>query len=414
MKLYNKTLFTLFVAFFAGCGNNHVGESSANANIVNIKDNAFIYLPNSPYKDVLIDCINPTIKKANSCSLNTLPFIAKDNKTVTKQTIMQRVVVSDAWMAKRFEKLLDALEDKNIKKLFSAVTAVVIHRDIRPSFYTPVTAAIYLDPRYLWLTPEEASTITTQEDFRSNFGNDLQFVSGSVNTLDSASISSFKALDSNLSRTLDEITMPFAALLYHELAHANDFVPASLIASIDKTQSVFKSIEVLSDSRISKQLDAQHSLTSIKLASLGKVLYRGHTASDEEKEMTGFLVGELFDEDTASDIYAYSTIYEDTATLFTDTMMKIHFNVDNNVLFLHADTHDLEWGIRNPIAKASVRPRALFVSNRLSPIAGGWDTKFDTLVGTFSYLHTEEQNAKLYKSLQNNLDDISHFKDLPL
>ncbi len=182
---------------------------------------------------------------------------------------------------------------------------------------------------------------------------------------------------------------------------------------MDKKISVYKATELLANDRISVQLQNAFPLTSNKLTSLGKVLYRGQTASDEEKELTGFVAGELFDEDRASDIYAYSSLYEDTATLFADSMMKIHFNVDNNVLFLEASTRTREWGISNPIAKASVSPRALFVSNKLSPRDQDWDNTFHALVGSYSYLHTG-QSSKIFKSLPDNLNMMRHFKDLPL
>ena len=203
MKIYTKVLFTLSFSLLLGCGSNTLGETSTPPNTTDIQNSSFVYVSNSAYKDVLIDCINPTNEESDSCALNTLPFISQENKIVTKAMIMKRVVVSDAWMAERFSQLLDVLDGKNIINLFGATTAIVIHKDVRPSFYTPVTGAIYLDPRYLWLIPSEARSITEQEDFRSDFGSDLQFITGSINTLNGNSINTFKDLDSGLSRTLD-------------------------------------------------------------------------------------------------------------------------------------------------------------------------------------------------------------------
>jgi hypothetical protein len=94
-------------------------------------------------------------------------------------------------------------------------------------------------------------------------------------------------------------------------------------------------------------------------------------------------------------------------------MMKIHYGVDNDVLFLEDTTRVLKWGIRNPIAKASVSPRALFVSNSLSPLSNGWDAKFEALVGTFKYLHTDA-TRKVLKQISVDFKHSNYFKDLPL
>ncbi len=37
---------------------------------------------------------------------------------------------------------------------------------------------IYLDPRYLWLTPEEAKTILKSSDYRDDYGQSLDFLEG--------------------------------------------------------------------------------------------------------------------------------------------------------------------------------------------------------------------------------------------
>ena len=404
----------LFTLLFIGCGSSKHGESTPPPNTTNFKNTSYVYQTNSPYKNILLDCIDPE-DSSKSCTLNTLPFLAQESSTITKEMIMKRLVVSDAWMGERFSQLLDTYNGKDIKKLFGAITAVVIHKDIIPSFYTELTGAIYLDPRNLWLTSDEASTITQNEDYRKNFGSTLQFITGSFMSKNGNSISAYQDLNSVATRTLDELIMPFAALLYHELAHANDFVPPNTIKNIDKSQSVYQAVHALHDSRISKQLYNHYPLTSTQLISLGKVLYSNHVATEEEKELTGYSVGLLFNEDRASDIYGYSNLYEDTATLFADTMMKIHYGVNNNVVFLNADKYinenkiKLEWGIRNAIGKANVKPRALFVTNRLNPIPGGWESRFKRSVGTSAYLSIRKMNKQVSISLIQQ-KDIKGFK----
>ncbi len=64
--------------------------------------------------------------------------------------------------------MLDYLPS-DIKKAFWSVTAIVISRDIIPSYYDSATGAIYLDPRYFWLTPSEAETIIPSNDYRDEY-----------------------------------------------------------------------------------------------------------------------------------------------------------------------------------------------------------------------------------------------------
>ncbi|MEA1880301.1 MAG: hypothetical protein U9N11_06635 [Campylobacterota bacterium] len=409
-------LTTLILFGLTACGSNKYGESSTPENVGTLAKNAFVYDKNSPYKDTLLGCIEPD-DASSSCTLNTLPLIAHESATVTKNMIMQRLVVSDKWMGDRFSQLLDHFSGKEIYTLFGSLTAVIIHKDVIPSFYTTTTAAMYIDPRYLWVTDQESKTITQKEDFRSGYGNALQFITGSYSTKNGYSIRSQVEMRSGQDRNFNDTIAPFAALLYHELAHANDFIPPSMIDSLDTTKRVSDAINDISDSRISSALYNYDSLSSSRLLSLGKVLYHGHVATEEEKELSGFAAGQLFDEDYASDIYAYSSIYEDTATLFADAMMKIYFNVNNNVVFINADTYnnedvvELEWGIRNPVAKETVAHRAIFVSNRLNPRANGWGELFNTHIGSAAYLQSNQNEKSTFNKSNIDRKNQIHIKD---
>ncbi|CAA6803730.1 MAG: Unknown protein [uncultured Sulfurovum sp.] len=404
----SQLLFTTLVLFgLTACGSNKHGESSTPDNVGTLANSAFVYDNNSPYKETLLGCIEPD-DVSSSCTLNTLPLIAQESSGVTKNMIMQRLVVSDKWMGERFSQLLDHLAGKEIYTLFGSVTAVVIHKDIIPSFYTTTTGAIYIDPRYLWVTDQESKTITQKEDFRSDFGSQLQFIAGSYSTHNGYSIRSQVEMGSGQDRNFNDTIAPFAGLLYHELAHANDFIPPSMIDSLDTTKIVSEVIRDISNSRVSSALYNYSPLTSSELLSLGKVMYHGHTATEEEKDLSGYVAGALFDEEDASDIYAYSTMYEDTATLFADTMMKLYFNVNNNVVFVNADklnnqnVIELEWGVRNPVAKASVAHRAIFVSDRLNPKPNGWNELFHTHIGSVAYLQTNQNEKPTFN--KSNID----------
>ncbi len=124
--------------------------------------------------------------------------------------------------------LLDILDD-DIKQLLGAVTAIVIDEDIIPSKYKSSTGAIYLDPRGLWLTSKEAETIIDKDDYRSSYGNELKFKrywryikNGSEYAYPNTD---WKYKEHNTTRTIDDIKYGFVRLLYHELAHANYYIP---------------------------------------------------------------------------------------------------------------------------------------------------------------------------------------------
>lgn len=417
MKTNQLLLATLILLFgLTACGSNKYGESSTPSNVGTLAKNAFVYDNHSPYNDTLLGCIEPD-DTSSSCTLDTLPFIGQESASITKNMIMQRLVVSDKWMGERFSQLLDHLADKNIYTLFGSVTAVVIHKDIIPSFYTTTTGAIYIDPHYLWVTDQESKTITQKEDYRSDFGSQLQFIAGSYSTKNGYSIRSQVEMGSGQDRNFNDTIAPFAGLLYHELAHANDFVPPSMRNSLDTTKIVSDAIRDISDARISSALYSYFPLTSSKLLSLGKVMYHGHVATEEEKELSGYVAGELFDEDFASDIYAYSNLYEDLATLFADAMMKIYFDVNNNVVFVNADklnnedVIELEWGIRNPVAKEGVVNRALFVANNLNPRENGWSALFNTHIGTAAYLQSKQYEKPAFNKSNSNFRNQIRIED---
>jgi hypothetical protein len=114
----------------------------------------------SPYANQLRDCVFSNTR-SESCTLGTLPLLGMDTRNPTIDDVMDRVLVSHEWMGTRFRDLLEALPD-DMLLLMRGVTAVVISSDVRPSFYWTRTGAIYLDPDYIWLTPEERADIPTR------------------------------------------------------------------------------------------------------------------------------------------------------------------------------------------------------------------------------------------------------------
>jgi hypothetical protein len=302
-------------------------------------------------------------------------------------------------MGDRFSQMLDRYSDKMIQQLFRATTAIVIDDDIIPAYYWAVTGAIYLDPRYLWISQNEKSTITKKEDYRSDFGNSLLFVEGTFYRSNGISLYT----QDKETRSLRDVELSLAGLLYHELTHANDFIPPALLSQLDNSKSVLDNIMDIDKNRISEQLYAYVPIESSVLNALGKVLYKGETATASQKQISGVEAGNLFNDDVTDAMYAYSIRYEDTAMLMQSAMMKYFYNIDSFQVFLNADAYnkgksELEWGIKNPLLKSRVLDRAVFVANRALPIDGGWSEALHGIADSASLLATAPKNSNAYLS----------------
>lgn len=385
----------LFMSLFLySCSSSNSNNIPAGVNYGDF-DNTFVYDSSSPYKDVLKSCISAT-QENQSCKLSKLPFLAQESSVPTKEMIMQRVVVSHEWMGVRFAQMLDILDD-DIKILLGAVTAIVIDDDIIPSFYWGLTGAMYIDARYLWLSVAEANTITKKQDYRADFGNELSFLEATRFLKNGEYASNYIPIDSNQTRTISDIKYNLASLLYHELAHANDFLPNSMRSGININSSVVETLNSLTNYRVTQKLYESYPLQSTQLKSMGRVLYQGDTPTQLQKYTTAKDMGIYFESDSASDMYAYSNGYEDTATLFQMSMMKYHYGIEQDIGFLVSPTkttnlscsdYIVGWGERNTIAKPDVKQRAIFVAQNILPNSN-WSTIFDSTLGNSQLLKSD-------------------------
>lgn len=327
---------------------------------------------NSEYKNVLVNCIN-TEQASQACRLSRLPFIGQQTDSPTKADIMERVIVSHPWMATRFSQLLDEMPD-DIYLLFRGTTGIAIGADIRPSYYWAATGAIYLDPADLWLTASERNTVSQSPDYRADFARELAFsslwryVQGNDYAWD------YYALDGQVSsRSLSAIVKPMAALLFHELAHANDFIPPALMAQVNSQNTPLDQAIDFEDLNISIDLAERAPLNSAMWYGLAEVMFDGEDATTAQKALTAETVGLEFEIDGASDDYAYASLFEDTAIMFEEVMMKYHFNVDRELAFTDApftadascSAYVVRWGYRNRIGAPGVKARAEIIVQQL-------------------------------------------------
>lgn len=343
-------------------------------------DSLILARSDSPYADKLIPCVLG-IQANNACSLNELNFIYQATPNPTVEDIMNRVVVSDQWMAKRFEDMLNhPLMPDTMLPLFQSVRAVVISKDIRPAFFSLYSGAIYLDPDFIWLTNAEKATINKDEDARAEFARQFDFLATQRFVKNNARAFPAGTLSDRTERSLAATVPLLASLLFHELAHARDAYHSTFLDTLTPSDTRLSDIF---QNRTIKVMNQQlfvdtFALTDKNMKSLSQALYGGQTPTAEQKAYTAAEVGAMLEGEGANDQYAYYTGYEDFAMLFEETMMKYHYNIDRDVVYLEVpdeltkcDDYVVGWGQRNRIAASEVRPRAQMVARKaLANISG--------------------------------------------
>ncbi|MEI6858868.1 MAG: hypothetical protein V5788_03615 [Shewanella sp.] len=344
----------------------------------------FSYRENSPYKIALNSCVYSN-QLLSPCTIQELPLLGQTISLSEKEKIMDRVLISHQWMGENFETFLDKMDaNSDFAQLLQSVTAIVISYDIRPSFYWVVTGAIYLDPTDLWLLAEERDVINEAVDYRSEFGNQLGFIMPWRYVKDNAYMSYPSSRELRNNRTITQMSPDLSSLLFHELAHANDFFPSSIYTSIpfdDQTLLAYYNHRASAGELISDQVTTLYPLLSDEMYSLADVSFRGKSATAVQQaylpdDITGF-----FSTDSATDYYAYSTSREDTAMLFEEAMMSYRYGIIRDIGITDnpenatASNITVDWGQRGRIGEKSsgsqIPQRAAFVINQILPTLDG-------------------------------------------
>ncbi|WP_371185977.1 hypothetical protein [Thalassotalea maritima] len=341
--------------------------------------NVYVYNPTSPYRNALIDCVYSNALN-ESCPLGNLPILASDSNgaTPTIEQIMDRLVVSHDWMAENFRLFLETYDDHDdFKNLLRATTAIVLSYDIRPSFYWAATGAIYLDPENLWLTSAQRETINEAPDYRANFGSDLQFVIPWRYVINNEYATLYYPPEYELSRNLNDLHFELSDLLYHELAHANDYLPPNEWNTYSDNTSFLAA--ALDKREISENLTAVYPTTSNEMKQLAAVRFRGETATSTQRNYRPEDVASFYEPDNSNGFYNYTSEREDLAILFEELMMALRFGVQRDTAVTSPAVYDSEgnllreqsyivaWGQRGRISERKVSVRANYVTERLLP-----------------------------------------------
>jgi len=367
------------VGTLVACGGGGGGSSTASqATPVinnNIPEYLYAYDKSSRYSSIIEDCVLAETR-LDACYLSDLPLIGQHKTTISRADVAERLVISHDWMGERFMALLDELPDE-IVQMFGALSAVVIAYDIRPSYYWRLTNTIYLDPADLWLTNEEKATIAVDPDYRSGFGNSLQFIS-TWDYMDGRYLAwDYYPLDGTEERTLQDIIAPNAQLILHELSHANDVFPPALWSSIDHSKKPDLAAQDIINDWASTRLDAFYPLRSDLLYRVADVLFYGEDPDEEILDLSASTLGIEFSSDSANDDYNYASIREDVAMLFEEAMMWHLFSMDRVNAYLDVPSVDdpicddylTGWGQRARISQPSLAPRLRMVIEHILPSA---------------------------------------------
>ena len=333
----------------------------------------YAYNQTSPYVQTIVDCVYSN-QLTSSCSLATLPLIAQQSLTPSIDDIMDRVVVSHQWMGDRFKDFL-LLNDSNddFKNLLRATTAIVISYDVRPSFYWAATGAIYLDANNFWLTPDERDTINEAPDYRASFGNKLLFTMPWRYVKDNNYANSYLPDNLRITRDQSDGLYRLASLMYHELAHANDFFPKTEWFSHDQNTRILDA--ALSNSFESDELAIAYPLAGDEMYALAQVSFSGETANDLQKSYTPNDIKTFFSPEVANDYYNYSSPREDYAMLFEELMMQSRYDVYRDTAVTNLPSGEnisirdyiVSWGQCGRIGEQNIKPRVEFVTSRILP-----------------------------------------------
>jgi hypothetical protein len=345
----------------------------------------YAYRTASPYASALERCVyDPALffngGSTNLCTLGTLPLLAQETTggVPSVAQIMNRVLVSHDWMGARFEAFLQAQPTDDLRRLLGSVNAVVIGAHVRPSFYWSATGAIYLDADNLWLTPAERDVVSEVPDFRSGFDRDLNYTGLWRYVVNNQPALLFFDPAARISRDLGYLDYELGSLLYHELAHANDFFPSAMRATArTDVPAYLASPSLLPSDRLAAQLPLQ----SLPMFDLAKVKFFGVAATDAQKAYTPRQVADFFRADRATDEYNYSIppgtsapSREDVAMLFEEFMMSLRHTARRDVgmttKFRPGMTGSdliVAWGQRGRVADPVVKPRTVQVLGELAP-----------------------------------------------
>lgn len=361
-----------------GCGGSSSSSDRTSITSPNINgkpslENVSAYQASQHSSD-MVECSRAFLND-ESCDLAVIQPIGVNDQDVTIDQIKQRLVVSHSWMADNFIAALEEMNDQDLLNLFKPLNSVVISYDVRPSFYTTDTASMYIDPRYVWRNKTEWESIYQQDDYRQSFQTEFLFDNAQryveQGTNEYVTYSNTFRVGYYEARTTEQIAPGLFRLLAHELAHANDFLPAADLLQVPDNGLINEYIRPLQ--KLNEDLQASNPITSGLLIEAAQIAFRGKDMTDRVRILSGEEAGEQFEPDQAAAFYSYSHPAEDVAMLFEAYMMYKKYNALSDVAFVSipqltnpsCNDWKIQWGQRSRLSDQDVEDRAVFVAERI-------------------------------------------------
>lgn len=374
-------IVALLLLVVVGCGGSS-GDRPDSVTSPNVKgtpslDKVYTYQTTSSSEQVL-SC-SKLFLHSDSCAVADIkPIGAEITGDVSLAEIKRRLVISHDWMADSFIAALEEIDDQDLLNLFKPLNTIVISYDIKPSFYHSYTASMYIDAHYLWRNSDEWETIYEQDDYRVSYQTEfifddfLRYVDARSNAYITWS-NAYSALAYN-SRESAQIAPGLFRLLSHELAHANDYLPAEVLSTLGDSGRIYHDyINPSIASNINAELSDAIPLTSELLYEAAQIAYRGADMTNRIRNTSAAQAGSAFDGDGAADLYGYATPAEDVAMLFEAFMMYKKYGAVSDAAFVTIPTSDdyscddyiVKWGQRNRLADSNVKQRAILAGSRI-------------------------------------------------
>lgn len=346
----------------------------------NPSSRVYPYLATGPHAAQLRACIyHPALSNANLCTLGSLTVLGQEvrSELPTVEQVMARVLVSNDWMGRRFEAFLREQDSQgDFRRLLNATTAIVVGGRVRPAFYWSATGAIYLDADYLWQTPEERDSVSEAPDPRADYGNDLAYATLWRYVQGNKSAGARPPVLERASRDSAALIPTLGRLLYHELTHANDFLPPRTHLLLNGSLRVYEAVPA---NTASEQLRAQLPFYSQEMVSLGRVQFFGAASTAAQRSYQPADITRFFSTDRVTDDYSYSlpagqsVPREDAAMLAEEALMQLRHGVLRDFAitpqFLSGASADqpVSWGQRGRVGDAAIKPRVALVLAQTMP-----------------------------------------------
>ena len=171
----------------------------------------------------------------------------------------------------------------------------------------------------------------------------------------------------NSERSFEDILLPNAAVIFHELSHAIDIFPPAQFANFNNSKKPFQNrLTDLSTGWLSEYPITDSNDDMTVLTDIAHIFNAGEDATDY-LDYSAADVGEIFSRTHATDLYGFYNEKEDFAMNIEEALMLYYFNVDREYVFVDTppegvafeDWHfPIAWGQRNRIFDENVIDRA--------------------------------------------------------